>query len=278
MSTPVLEVTSVRKSFRRQGASRPHVAVDDVSFQIPRGGSLGLVGESGSGKSTLARLVVGLLRPDSGSISVNGHPRDRRVRGRAHRLRRAAQAQLVFQDPYGSLDPRLTVQATLDSALKLHGVADRARRRARVTELLGQVGLGTREAGARPRQLSGGQRQRVAIARALAVRPELLVLDEAVSALDVSIQSQILELLMRINSESGVALLFVSHDLAVINHVTDTLVLYRGRVVEHGPTAQVLHNPQHVYTQLLLSSIPQHGWDLDRVVALRRELQAAQPE
>ncbi|WP_433436934.1 ABC transporter ATP-binding protein [Nonomuraea sp. CA-141351] len=243
----MLDVEGLRKSF---GGT---VAAADVSFTLAPGGSLGLVGESGSGKTTIARMLVGLVTPDSGTITVNG--RERAGRGKAARLRRAREIQMVFQDPYLSLDPRLTAAECLRTALRLHG-----KDRSRVSELLDQVGLGTREAGARPHQLSGGQRQRLAIARALAVEPSVLVLDEAVAALDVSIQAQILELLAQVRRDSGVALLFVSHDLAVVRHLCeDTLVLHRGVVVERGPVERVLAEPEHSYTRLLLDSVPRPG-------------------
>jgi ABC-type glutathione transport system ATPase component len=239
------------------------VAVEDVGFTVERGRSLGVVGESGSGKSTVARIVAGLVRPDAGEVRVDGRPRARVERGRAARLRRAREVQMVFQDPYASLDRRLGVEAALRDVLARHGGGD-------VGSLMNRVGLGPHLSGSRPHELSGGQRQRVAIAKALAVRPTVLVLDEAVSALDVSVQAQILALLNEIRADLGVALLFVTHDLAVVGDVSDdVLVMYRGRVVEHRPTADVLRRPEHAYTEMLLSSAPRPGWEPERVVELR---------
>lgn len=253
----------------------PLLAVDHVSFSVADGGSLGLVGESGSGKTTIARIVAGLERADGGSVRVDGTDRGVHVRGRAARLARARQVQMVFQDPYLSLDPRLTTVETLTEVIALHDGGTRVARRERVDELLDQVGLGDREAAALPRQLSGGQRQRVAIARALAARPRLLILDEAVAALDVSIQAQILNLLADIRTQTGIGYLFVSHDLAVVRYVTDYVaVMYRGRIVERGQTAAVLAAPRHPYTQLLLASVPRPGWDPTAVAQARRALQA----
>ncbi|MFB7539992.1 ABC transporter ATP-binding protein [Streptomyces zaomyceticus] len=237
-----------------------HKAVDGVSFTLPPGGSLAIVGESGSGKTTTVRMIVGLERADGGTVRLDGRDRTARARGRAERLARAREIQMVFQDPYLSLDPRVTVSGCLDEVLRLHAGLDGSARRARVAELLDQVGLGAREAAALPRGLSGGQRQRVAIARALAVEPRVLVLDEAVAALDVSIQAQILELLRDIRAGAGIGYLFVTHDLAVVRHIADeALVLRSGEVMESGPVDRVLDAPEHPYTRLLLSSVPRRG-------------------
>ncbi|MFE5094827.1 ABC transporter ATP-binding protein [Streptomyces sp. NPDC056638] len=250
-----------------------HTAVDDVSFTLGPGASLALVGESGSGKTTTVRMLVGLERPDAGTVHLDGRDRSARARARAERLARAREIQMVFQDPYLSLDPRVSVADCVDEVLRLHTTLDTAARRSRVAELLEQVGLGAREAAALPRRLSGGQRQRVAIARALAVEPRVLVLDEAVAALDVSIQAQILDLLTTIRREEGIGYLFVTHDLAVVRHIADeVLVLKSGRVMESGPTAQVLDAPEHPYTRLLLDSVPRRGWDPGRTVSGHRSL------
>ncbi|MFE6868756.1 ABC transporter ATP-binding protein [Kitasatospora sp. NPDC057692] len=265
MPEAVLEVTGLCRAF---GTVR---AVDDVSFTLAAGGSLGIVGESGSGKTTTARIVVGLEQADAGRVLVRGRERGGRARGRAERLARAREVQMVFQDPYLSLDPRTSVAAALRETLRLH--APGTDHEARIRELLDQVGLGGRAADALPRQLSGGQRQRVAVARALAVEPAVLVLDEAVAALDVSVQAQVLNLLADIRERTGVGYLFITHDLGVVRCVTEDVVVMRhGRIVESGPTAEVLDSPRHPYTRLLLDSVPRPGWDPDRIAAARRAL------
>lgn len=257
---------SLLKTFRIRGERR-HVhhaftAVDDVSFSVRRGGSLGIVGESGSGKTTIARMLCGLERASGGRIAVAGRDRSLPARRSEERRRRGRELQIVFQDPYTSLDPRQRVGRCLEEVLRLHTALDADRRRARSRDLLDQVGLDERHARALPRELSGGQRQRVAIARALAAEPVAIVLDEAVSALDVSIQAQVLNLLNELRAETRVAYVFISHNLAVVRQVTDeAIVLRHGRIVEQGRTEDVLDNPRHEYTQRLLASIPQPGWD-----------------
>ncbi|MFE2069150.1 ATP-binding cassette domain-containing protein [Streptomyces sp. NPDC059467] len=257
MTTPILEATGLRKEF-----TGGKVAADDVSLTLPPGGSTGIVGESGSGKTTVARMLVGLETPTAGTVSVDGEPLTTggAIRhGWAERLRRARRIQLAFQDPYASLDPRQTISTGIDELLRLHE-PDRDRRRDRAAELLDQVGLDARMARSTPSALSGGQRQRVAIARALVSRPKVLVPDDAVSALDVSIQAQVLNLLTDLRDELGISYLFVTHDLAVVQHVTDELiVIHQGRVVEHGTTDQVLTAPQHSYTRDLLAAVPREG-------------------
>ena len=258
-----LEVENLRKVFRVPGSGRGDeelVAVDDVSFTVPRGGSLAVVGESGSGKTTVARMIVGLEAPTAGRIVVGG--RDwAGANGAKARRERARAAQMVFQDPYSSLDPRQTVFDCLDEVLRLHTPLPSDGRNARVRELLEQVGLDERHEPLRPRALSGGQRQRVAIARALAAEPQVLILDEAVSALDVSVQGRVLNLLADLRAQLGITYVFVSHDLAVVQQVSDEIVVMRrGEVVERGTTDDVLASPQHEYTQQLMDAVPREGW------------------
>ena len=252
---PVLAVSGLRKEF----GSR--VAVADVTFAIPPGTSLAIVGGSGSGKTTIARMIVGLERPTRGAITACGRDRSRPARSARDRRRRGREVQIVFQDPYTSLDPRQSAEQTIDEILRLHHGWDAGRRQERIDRLLDLVGLDGRQARALPRTLSGGQRQRVAIARALAAEPQILILDESVAALDVSIQAQVLNLLADIRDETSVSYILISHDLAVVRQLTDqAIVLHRGQVVEQGPTAQVLDDPRHPYTQRLRASTPRPGW------------------
>ena len=230
-------------------------AVDDVSFTVPVGTTTALVGESGSGKSTMAKMVLGLERATAGAIAVDGQHLDGLDRRQLFALRR--QMQPVFQDPYGSLDPLRSVGSTIAEPLAIHGVGSAADRRRRVTELLDQVALPASYAGRYPNELSGGQRQRVAIARALALRPEIVVLDEAVSALDVLVQAQVLELLAELQEELGLTYLFITHDLAVVRTIADRVcVMQKGRLVEEGTTEEVFSAPQRDYTRALLDAIP----------------------
>jgi phosphonate C-P lyase system protein PhnK len=254
VSEPLLRVDELRKVFGE------HVAVESVSFAVHPGTSLAIVGESGSGKTTVARMIVGLERPTSGTVTFEGRDRSQPARSGRERRARAHEVQLVFQDPYTSLDPRQSVEACIDEALRLYGGTPTSRR-ARLAELADMVGLDQRQLRARPRQLSGGQRQRVAIARALAAEPRLVILDEAVAALDVSIQAQVLNLLADIRDATGVAYIVISHDLGVVRQLAETILVLRdGVVVEEGLTGRVLDDPQHPYTELLRESVPGPGW------------------
>jgi ABC-type glutathione transport system ATPase component len=258
----MLDVSHLTKKFA------DFTAVDDVSFSVPAGESLAIVGESGSGKTTIARMIVGLERPTSGTITACGHDRSRPARSARDRRRRGGEVQIVFQDPYTSLDPRQSAADAIDEVLRLHRGWPPARRAERVAELVSLVGLDERQAQALPRALSGGQRQRVAIARALAAEPRLLLLDESVAALDVSIQAQVLNLLADIRDSTGVSYILISHDLAVVRQLAEhAIVLWRGRVVEQGPTAAILDDPQHEYTQRLRASVPRPGWKPTRRAA-----------
>lgn len=255
---PVLEVTKLRKVFPGRRGAPDTVAVDEASFSIAEGECLAVVGESGSGKSTLARTVLRLLEPTDGDIAYRGH--DLLAMNRRELRRRRRNMQMIFQDPYASLHPRQTVAQIISEPWRVHRDLMPRSIRSRVGELLDMVGMPARLIDAHPAQLSGGQRQRVSIARALSVQPDLLVLDEPVSALDVSIQAQVITLLMQLRDELGLAYLFISHDLALVRLVADAItVMHRGRVVEQGKTSQVFGNPQDEYTRALLAASPETG-------------------
>jgi peptide/nickel transport system ATP-binding protein len=257
---PLLLARGLRKHFPVGGGilgrGRKVVrAVDDLTLSVAKGETLGVVGESGCGKSTVARLLIRLLKPDSGTMVLDGDPVDEPHGITVNELRR--QVQMVFQDSYASLNPRLTIAETLAFAPKAHGLPA-AEARARVRDLLAKVGLEPDTYAERyPHELSGGQRQRVNIARALALRPRLVILDEAVSALDKSVEAQVLNMLVDLKTELSLTYLFISHDLNVVQYLSDrVLVMYLGKIVELGPVEAIYGQPQHPYTQALLSARP----------------------
>jgi oligopeptide transport system ATP-binding protein len=256
----LVEVTNLKKYFPiRAGILQREVArvhaVDDVSLAVSRGETLGLVGESGCGKSTLGRCVVRLLEPTAGDVVFDGRSIGKLGARALRPLRR--QMQMVFQDPYASLNPRKRVGTIVGDPLKIHGLGDRKERKQQVEELLETVGLSPEHYNRFPHEFSGGQRQRIGVARALALRPKLIVADEPVSALDVSIQAQMVNLLEDLQDEFGLTYLFIAHDLGVVRHVSDRIaVMYLGKLVELSPAEELYHRPIHPYTEALLSAVP----------------------
>jgi peptide/nickel transport system ATP-binding protein/oligopeptide transport system ATP-binding protein len=260
VDSPVLEVFELKKYFPVRGGIFNRVlnqvrAVDGVSFSIKKGHTLGLVGESGCGKSTLGRAILRLHEPSSGKILVNG----RNIMGftRDQMFSERRRMQIIFQDPFASLSPRRTVAQTIREPLDVHRLGSKAERERRVTELLDVVGMSPQVRDRYPHEFSGGQRQRIGIARALALQPEFIVADEPVSALDVSVQSQVLNLIAQLKRDHGISFLFISHDLAVIQHVSDEIgVMYLGQLVEQASVRDLYARPKHPYTRALLSAVP----------------------
>ena len=260
MNPTLLQVDSLRKEFvvRRgllQATSGVLTAVDGVNLSLDEGDCLALVGESGSGKTTLGRCLIGLETPTSGAVRFRG--KDLANMPRRELRRRRREFQMVFQDPYGSLNPRMKVGRILAEPLEVHRIGDRSERRHRVEQLLTLVGLPEDAAQKYPHEFSGGQRQRIGIARALATEPSLVIADEPVSALDVSVQAQIVNLLLRLREELGLTMILIAHDLAMVQlAATRVAVMYLGRIVEEGPTEKIFMSPEHPYTHSLLASVP----------------------
>lgn len=254
MSRPLLEVEHLKKYFSTKGGLLH--AVDDISFVLEEGKTLGIVGESGCGKSTMGRAILRLLEPTDGSVMFDGVDVRKLSREDLRKLR--TQMQIIFQDPFSSLNPRMTVSQAIEEPLRLHDIiADKEERHERVLKLMETVGLAPRLYNSYPHELDGGRRQRIGIARALAVNPKFIVCDEPVSALDVSIQAQILNLLEDLQDEFGLTYMFITHDLSVVYHFSDEIaVMYLGKMVEKASSDALFHHPSHPYTRALLSAIP----------------------
>ena len=254
MSEPLLQVDHLKKYFK--SAKGTVHAVDDVSFTIEKGKTLGVVGESGCGKSTLGRTIIRLQEPTEGTVLFEGKNISALNQKELWKQRR--EMQMIFQDPFSSLNPRMTISQTIEEPLKLYGLcADKESRQKRVAELMDTVGLARRLYNTYPHELDGGRRQRIGIARALALQPKFIVCDEPVSALDVSIQAQILNLMQDLHKELNLTYMFITHDLSVVHHISDDImVMYLGQVIEKAPAEVLFANPVHPYTQALLSAIP----------------------
>jgi len=285
MSAPLLQVKDLVREYQMPreklfGPAPTVKALNGVSFTIEAGRSLGIVGESGSGKSTLARLVMALDKPTAGTVNMLG--RDLHTLGVSELRAARRDFQMVFQDPYGSLDPRQTVERIVGEPLAAQGDTTRADQRKRATEVLASVGLRASDLDKYPHEFSGGQRQRIAIARALITRPRLIVADEPVSALDVSVQAQVLNLMQDLQAEFGVTYMLISHDLAVVHHLChEVAVLWQGRIVEQGPPERLFTAAEHPYTRALLDAVPQAqpGRHRRRQSSLSHEqIPLAQPE
>ena len=259
MSSSILRVTNLQVVFSGKRGSEPVRAVDDVSFAIPTGTTMGLVGESGSGKTTVGRTIIRLQMPTSGSIRYE----DQEILGMTDEqfLPLRKEIQMIFQDPYGSLNPRMTILDIISEPLEIHFPKfTKKDRRERVANLLTSVGLSPDAMRRRPQEFSGGQRQRIGIARALAVEPKLIICDEPVSALDVSVQAQIVNLLQDLQEQHRLSYLFIAHDLAVVEHISDhILVMHHGKIVESASAESICQDPQHPYTKKLLASVPVLG-------------------
>ncbi len=257
---PVIEAINLKKHFPvKKGILRRTVgqvyAVDDITFSVGEGETLGLVGESGCGKSTVARTVLRLIEPTAGTIRLDGHDVTRLGKAELRPYRR--QMQMIFQDPFSSLNPRMSAGDIVGEPLQVHGLASGKEKHEQVCEIFDQVGLRRSQMNAFPHEFSGGQRQRISIARALALNPKLIVADEPVSALDVSIQAQVINLMMDLQREKGLSYLFIAHDLAVVEHISHRIaVMYLGKIVEYADKRTLFTNPQHPYTEALLSAVP----------------------